>query len=464
MNRIIPIFVKLLLLLLTLSNCCDGLFEGRFNDQHVTYLHAGVPHVQDALTMLQTFYSQNRIHIYCRRDQPLKMRNIFQSNRLLLMTQAPSAKYSQYKAPTAQGVYDAHLAHKECFEGKFLSGRNKGLHYISLPAHAHYCYGIFTDQAYNLTLLQDRCDTERVARFTLGFIMWLIEVATSLSESLICVYSVAALMGIHLASVVVVCVALFYHGDRKLSSIQPVSTNFKLVLEQYPTSVAVALVGGVFILVNFCQDHHSLWRHAWVRSLFRRFMRLLACLFIMNASNNSVFGWLCLTCLMPWPELWWLLQWLQLKLIKFQRHLLPPAFRRLLSEREFEAQAGYETQRALSEMRQRLRTASPDWEQLAQLQAPQQFAQFISSGIHEPDQSLRRIGAEPHMQRGQTAALTGPVPAPAPGPDSDLDPEATMLRHLAAVMDSDSTQSLDSASTESLCRQLQFGSTRSLQC
>ncbi|XP_023175006.2 uncharacterized protein LOC111602246 [Drosophila hydei] len=447
-------FSKLSLIFLILSGCCNDLFAEQLNGQQVTYLHTGIPHVQDALTVLQTLYSQNRVHIYCRRDQPLRLRNIFQSNRLQLISKAANTEYIQYRASTAQGVYDAHKQRRECYEGKFLAGRAKRVHYISLSAHAHSCYGIYTDQAYNLTLLQERCDKERLVRFMLGVGLWVIEATTIVGESLICVYCVAAVMGIHLASVVVVCVALMCHGDHKMRSIQPLSTNFKLVLEQFPTSVAVSLVAGAFMLVNACQDYQDMWTQRWVRRAHCRFLRLLAYLLILGASNDAKFGWICVSLLLPWPELWWVLQWIQLKFIKLQRKVMPPMPRNLLSEREFEAQAGYETQRALSEMRQRLRATAPDWEQLAQLQAPQQFAQFLSSGTHEPEKPKWRSGTEMHSRHVQTAEPTDP------------DPEATMLRHLAAVMNSDSSHSArsSSASADSFCRQLHCtGSTRSLQ-
>ncbi|EDW63586.1 uncharacterized protein Dvir_GJ12260 [Drosophila virilis] len=463
-----------LILLATGASSRYNIFKEKFNEQLVTYLHAGKPQVQDALTLLQTVYSQNRIHIYCRRDQPLRLHNIFQSNRLQLITKAPNVDYVQYRAATAQGVYEAHLQRRECHEGKLLAAGVQQVRYITLPAHAHACYGIYTDQAYNLTLLQVRCDRERVARFVLGLGLWLAETFTPLGETIFCLYAVAIALGIHLASVGAVCLVLLSRGDRKLNYLRPVGANFKLVLEQHPTGVLLALIGGGWLLFNACRQHRDLWQHRKVRRFHCRLLRLLAYVLIGGASNHPRFGWYCVCLLLPWPELYWLLCWLRREAVKIQRQVLPPQPRRLLSEREFLAQAGYETHRALGNMRQRLRVASPSWEQLAQLQAPQQFARFLSSGAYEIENprtwndhdlyttSSNNSSSSNSGNNNNNNASNRQLQTL----DEAQQAQAVMLHHLAAVMNSDSNMSsaISSSSTESIYHNLHFtGSTRSLR-
>ncbi|XP_017854547.1 uncharacterized protein LOC108607941 [Drosophila busckii] len=370
------------LLLLLLVHWGTALPVDHANERLISYLRVNESHIEGALTRLQRFYGQNRVHIYCRRDEPLELRNIFQSNRLRLLMMQPNAEFKQYRAATAQGVYRAHEQGRECHEGKLLAAATKRMHYISLPAHAHACYGIYTQQAFNLTLLQLQLDEERVAQFVLGLVLWF--AAPLCGQYLMCCYCVAVVLGVHLASLVVVFMAVLCAGELRLNSLRPMGGNLKLVLERQPSLVALTLVAGALLLLRLCERHCRLWRHERVRRAHCRLLRFFSYALIYGASDHARFGYFCIAMLLPWPELWWLLRWLRLQGKWLQRRVLPPQTRRLLSAVEFHNQVGYETQCALLDLRQRLRNEPPSWEQMAQMQQPREFAQFLNGANHVP--------------------------------------------------------------------------------
>ncbi|KAM8716622.1 hypothetical protein ACLKA7_003494 [Drosophila subpalustris] len=438
-----------LMQLLLISSSSFGHRE-QFNEQLVGYLDANKTHVQEALTLMQSIYSRNCVHIYCQNDQRLQLGNIFQSNRLQLITMEPNVKYIQYKGTTAQAVHRAHLQGDECHEGKLISGRSNQVHYIALPSHSQACYGIYTDQAYNLTLLQMRCDGERVARFALGLGLWM--TASTVGESQILCYFVAILLGVHLARLGVVSAALLFSGDLQLKGLQPLGDNFKLLLEQNPTSVSLALVAGAWLLVRCYQRYRSLWRYQLVRSAHFRLLRLLSYYLILGASEHAKFGWSCVSLLLPWPELGWVIHWLRLQSVRVKRECFPPGVRRLLSEEEFQAQAHFETHRALGDLRQRLKNQSPMWEQVAQLRAPHDFARFVCSGNFVKEST--HLG---NYRCDRCCALNRESQSTTENVASSL------LEQLTAVINRNSTTT-GSDSAESLYRNLNYaGSTRSLR-
>lgn len=399
------IYILLLLLLLPLQS--QQAEES--NEHQVTYLQVGRTHTRDELSLLQSWYTPNMVHVYCRRDQQLRWSNIFQSNRLKLWiagSKDPQAlEYKQYRASTPRGVQRAHVEQEEWHEGKMLACRTREMRTVALPAHAHACYGIYTDRAYNLTLHQVSCDKERVIRFGVGLLIW----ATSawLCQSLIFCYVLALVLGVYSTAFGLVCAALLAAGDHQLQALRPLGGNFRLLLEQYPSAVTLALIAGGWVSLRLCQNNKRLLSYRFVRLAYYRFLRLIAYVLIFGASDNRSFGIICLVLLLPWPELWWLTCWFQVKCVKMQRHVLPPAPRRYTSNEEFQLQSNYETQRALSDLRQRLNANPPQWEHVAQLNQPHRFARFISSGnLHQLEQEQEQ---EPEPERV-------PVPEPEPEP------------------------------------------------
>lgn len=386
--------IYLSLLLLLLASQVAPLNQKEINEHQVTYLHVGKPEARDALTLLQSIYTRNMVHIYCRRDQRLRWSNIFQSNRLQLWIDDPNMEYKQYKGNTPKEVYHANLCEQQCHEGKLLADNTRQLRSVSLSAHSHSCYGIYTDRAYNLTLLQQNCDKERLARFLIGLTVW--SVAPMLSDSLISCYVLASVLGVHLTALCLVCISLLVAGDHQLQALHPIGGNFNLILEQYPSAVALTLMAGAWLWLRTCQRNRRLWRHQFVRRFHFRITRFISYLFILGASDSRNFGLFCMILLLPWPEIWWITCWCRTQCVKVQRKVLPPSPRRLLNNEEFQVQINYETQRAMSDLRQRLLHTSPSWEQMAQLRAPLPFARFISSGdLHQPE-------LEPEPQREPT--------------------------------------------------------------
>lgn len=373
----LKIYFSLLLLLLLASQVAP-INQKEINEHHVTYLHVGKPETRDAMTLLQSIYTRNMVHIYCRRDQRMRWSNIFQSNRLQLWINDPKMEYKQYKGNTPKEVYHANQREQQCHEGKLLADNKRQLRSISLSAHSHSCYGIYTDRAYNLTLQQQSCDKERLARFLIGLTVW--SVAPMLSDSLISYYVLASVLGVHLTALGLVCIALFLAGDRQLQALQPIGGNFKLILEQYPTAVALTLLAGAWLWLRICQRNRGLWRHQFVRRFNFRTTRVISYLFILGASDSRNFGIFCIILLLPWPEIWWITCWCRTQCVRVQRKVLPPSPRQLLNDEEFQVQVNYETQRAMGDLRQRLLHTSPSWEQMAQLRAPLKFARFISTG------------------------------------------------------------------------------------
>jgi len=424
----------LVVIQLMLTSGSYSLTQEQFNEQQVIYLQVNNKHVQHPLTLIQSIYSRN-LHIYCRNEQRMQLANIFQSNCLQLITEEPNAKYIQYKESTAHAVYRSYLQGDECHEGKLMCGRTKQVHYISLPAHSQACYGIFTNQAYNLTLLQKQYDEVCVGRFTLGIILWM--TASQVGECLVLCYTVAIALGVYLASLGVVCLGLLFAGDLQLKSLQPLGANFKLLLEGNTTIVTLALVGGVWVLVKFYQQYRSLRRYRLIRCVHFRAMRLLSYALIRYSSDHQYFGWICVSLLLPWPELYWLIHWLRIQGVKIKRICFPPHLRRLLSEQEFEAQSAFETQRVLKDLRERLYSQSPKWEQVAQLHAPQNFARFVCSGTVAEEET------QPCDNQSENVA-------------------SSLLKQLTAAINSNSNNTCESV--QSLYRNLHYsGSTRSLR-
>ncbi|XP_052837296.1 uncharacterized protein LOC128253142 isoform X2 [Drosophila gunungcola] len=355
-----------------------SLFDA-FQDQLVTYLRPDEPHIQDGQTLLKMLYVQNRVHVYCQRPAAPTVWNVFRSSRLHLQI-AAGGEYSQYKGATVQEVYQAHRERTECYEGKPLGLSAQEHRIVSLAAHSHACYGIYTDHPFVLTLVVVSCDLERVAQFSFGFVLWLS--SPHLADSLLCLYCSAAALGAHLAGVVVVGIALLASGDGRPLRLRPLKGNFKQVLEEKPTVMALALVGGAWALQSTCQRFSSLWRRPLLRCLHRRLLRITAYWLILTASDHRGFGWVCLSVLLPWPELWWLLRWLRTQYVRHQRRLVPPKARPLLSEEEFQARSRLETLRAVRDLRDTLRQNPPSWQLVSQLQQPQHFARFLSGGSH----------------------------------------------------------------------------------
>lgn len=414
------IYLLLLLLLLPLQS--QQMEES--NEHQVTYLQVGRTHTRDELSLLQSWYTPNMVHIYCRRDQRLRWSNIFQSNRLQLWiarSKDPQAlEYKQYRASTPRGVQRAHAEEEECHEGKLLACRTREMRTVTLPAHAHACYGIYTDRAYNLTLLQVSCDKERVVRFGLGLLIW----ATSpwLWQSLISCYVLALVLGVYSTAFGLVCAALLAAGDHQLQALRPLGGNFKLLLEQYPSAVILALIAGAWLSLRTCQNNKRLWSYRFVRLAYYRFLRFIAYILIFSASDNRSFGIFCLVLLLPWPELWWFLRWFRLQCVKMQRCVLPPTARRYMSSEEFQVQSNFETQRALSDLRQRLQAIPPRWEHMAQLYEPHRFARFISSGnLHQLEREREPV------------PVPEPVPLPVPEPRPEPEPVATSSQEVQTM-------------------------------
>lgn len=442
--------ILLLLLVLPMQS-----HEEESMEHQVTYLHVGKVQTREALTLLQSIYTRNMVHIYCRRDQRLRWSNIFQSNRLQLWIAGdPQMVYKQYKASTPRAVYRAHVEEDECHESKLLVCRTGQKRAITLSAHAHACYGIYTDRAYNLTLLQVRCDKERVVRFVVGAVIW----ATSpwIGESLIACYALALVLGMYITAFGLVCIALFAAGDFQLQALRPLGGNFKLLLEQYPAAVALALIAGAWLALRICQSNKRLWSYRFVRLVHYRFLRLIAYVLIFGASDNRSFGLFCLMLLLPWPEMWWCIRWCRMQCVKMQRNVLPPSERRFVTCEEFRVQSNYETQRAMSDLRQRLRTNTPRWEQMAELHAPTQFARFISSG------NLHQVEPEPEPElepepEPELLPQAEPRPEPIPVATSSQEVQTTpqdnahsVLEQLAvAINNGRLDNSLDSRSSTS---------------
>ncbi|XP_032591576.2 uncharacterized protein LOC6562625 [Drosophila grimshawi] len=109
----------------------------------------------------------------------------------------------------------------------------------------------------------------------------------------------AMVLGIHLIGQTIVFVAL--------QSCRPSWVNFMLVLQQYPTSVALAAVAGAWLLTKVCQRLRGLWHHRWVRLMDRHLPQLLSYMLLLSASNHSRCGWYCIGLLLPWRilgDLW----------------------------------------------------------------------------------------------------------------------------------------------------------------
>ncbi|XP_017115191.1 uncharacterized protein LOC108137797 isoform X2 [Drosophila elegans] len=356
----VPLLASVLIVLHQVPSTAS-LFDA-FQDQLVTYLRPDEPHIQDGQTLLKMLYVQNRVHVYCQRPVALTVWNVFRSSRLHLQI-AAGAEYSQYKGATVQEVYQAHDKRTECYEGKPLGLSAEEHRMVTLAAHSHGCYGIYTDHPFVLTLKVVRCDLERVAQFTFGFVLWLS--CPHLADSLLCLYCSAAALGAHLAGVVVVGIALLASGGGRPLRLSPLKGNFKQVLEEKPTVMVLALVGGAWALQSTCQRFSSLWRRPLLRCLHRRLLRITAYWLILTASDHRGFGWVCLTVMLPWPELWWLLRWLRTQYVRHQRRFVPPKASSLLSEEE--------ELRAEGDLRDTVR------------QQPQQFARFLSGGSHLGD-------------------------------------------------------------------------------
>ncbi|KAH8376658.1 hypothetical protein KR093_000664, partial [Drosophila rubida] len=373
------------LYLLLATSSCYGLFRGQFNEQMVNYLTDGTPHVQEAMSMIQSIYSKNDVHIYCRNGDPLKMHNVFQSV-VLHLSMEPGTKYSQYRAGTPQAVHQAYLDGEECHEGKLLSGAAKKLHYIRLPSHAEACYGIYTNDAYNLTMQQYVHDGERSTWFGLGLVLWM---AASLLSQCHSFCNLAAItLAVHFAGLAIICAALMWAGDYRLKSLQPVGLNFKLVLESHTTMVALTLVFAAWLQYKILQANQSVWRLKSVQVGFHRLMKLIAYGLVLYASDHKYFGWICVGLMLPQPELFWVFKRLRDETVRTRRAWFPPRGRNLLTDEEFEAQTRLETRRALSNLRQQVQGESPPrWEQMANLQSPCRFVRFVGSGDHPPDEN-----------------------------------------------------------------------------
>ncbi|XP_037712481.1 uncharacterized protein LOC119548894 [Drosophila subpulchrella] len=312
----ISLLVFVLLGLLNMSSLISSQDDG-FHEHLATYLRPGEPHIQDGQTLLNMLYIHNQVQVYCQRPTELTFRNAFQSNRLRLKI-APGVDYSQYKGSTAREVYEAHRQANECYEGKPLGPSAEESRIIPLATHSHACYGIYTNEPFELTLEEIGCDLERLAQFTFALVLWVS--SPHLAESLLGFYFSAAAVGAHLAGVMVVGVTLISSGSEQSLGLRTLKGTFKQVLQERPTMMTLALMGGAWLSQSACQRLCFLWERSLLRRLHHHFLRTTAYCLIFTASDHRAFGCVCISLLTPWPELHWLISWLRSKYVRYQEN------------------------------------------------------------------------------------------------------------------------------------------------
>ncbi|XP_017046375.1 uncharacterized protein LOC108091575 [Drosophila ficusphila] len=365
-----PLIVLVLVGVLQACSPVDSLYES-FHEQLVTYLRPGEPHIQDGHTLLNMLYVQEQLQVYCQRPTALSLRNVFQSSRLRLQIAAGGA-YSQYKGATVREVHEARRQRNECFEGKPLVAAGGEQRIVQFPAHSHVCYGIHTDEPFALTLEVVAWDPERLAQFAFGLVLWLS--SPLVADSLLSLYCSAAALGAHLAGVGVVAAAMLGSGGGRPLRLEPLKGNFKQVLEERPTLVALALVGGAWSLQSACQRTSFLWRCSLLRRLHYRLLRTTSYWLICTASDHSDFGRTCVLVLLPWPELWWLMNWL--------KGICARKTRLRTGKEQLHSQEGCQRQRAMGDSQDFLGRHPTSWRQDAQLVQPQISTRFLDGGSH----------------------------------------------------------------------------------
>ncbi|XP_017012661.2 uncharacterized protein [Drosophila takahashii] len=289
-----------------------------FHEHLATYLRPGEPHIQDGQMLLNMLYMHNQVQVFCQRPTPLTWWNVFQSNRLRLQI-AAGGDYSQYKGATIREIFQAHRLLNECYEGKPLGSSAAEQRIIPMTAHEHVCYGIYTNEPFVLTLEEISCDLERMAQFTFALVLWLS--CPHLADSLLGFYCSAATVGAHLAGVAVVGITLVSSNSERSLELRTLKENFKEVLQERPTVMTLSLVFGAWLLQSACQRFYYLWRRSLLRRLHHRFLRITSYWLILSASDDRTFGWICISLLIPWPELWWLMRWLRIKYASYQQVL-----------------------------------------------------------------------------------------------------------------------------------------------
>ncbi|XP_017062964.1 uncharacterized protein LOC108102466 [Drosophila eugracilis] len=324
---------------LVLANAPSSLArpENDFSDHLATYLRPGEPHFQNGETLFNMLYIHNKVQVFCQRPTMPTLLNVFQSRRLSLQI-ATDKDYSQYKGSTVREVFQAHQQLNECYEGKPLGSQAEETRIIPMAAHIHACYGIYTISSFTITLEVICCDPERVAQFTFGLVLWLS--CPHLADSLLGFYCSAAALGAHLAGVAVVGVALLATSGGQPLRIVTLKGNFKQVLQERPTVMTLALLGGAWLLQSTCQRYSFLWRRYFIRRVHHRLLRIISYWLIFTASEYKSFGWSCLFLLITWPELWCLMRWLSSQYQTYKLRFMAP-----------QTQAGFETQRVLRAFR-----------------------------------------------------------------------------------------------------------------
>nr|XP_016944067.1 uncharacterized protein LOC108020363 [Drosophila suzukii] len=324
----ISLLVFVVLGLLNTSSLISSQDDG-FHEHQATYLRPGEPHIQDGQTLLNMLYIHNQVQVYCQRPTSLSFWNVFQSNRLRLKI-AAGGDYNQYKGSTIREVYQAHRQMNECYEGKPLGSPAVEPRIIPLPSHSYACYGIYTNEPFELTLEEIGCDLERVAQFIFALVLWMS--TPHLADSLLGFYCSAAAVGAHLAGVVVVGVTLISSDSEQSLGLRTLKGIFKQVLQERPTMMTLALMGGAWLTQSACQRLCFLWERSLLRRLHHRFLRTTSYCLILTASDHKAFGCVCISLLIPWPELYWLISWLRSKYVRYQEDSRD--YRELLHQRE----------------------------------------------------------------------------------------------------------------------------------
>ncbi|XP_039154514.1 uncharacterized protein LOC27208021 [Drosophila simulans] len=313
----------LALVILGLNNAASSFvgWDNAFYEQQAMYMRPGEPHIQEGQTLLNMLYVQNQIQVYCQPPTEFSMWNVFQSNRLRLQI-AAGGGYSQYRGATVREVYHAHSQQDECHEGKPLGHSAEEARIIPMPTYDHSCYGIYTSKPFVLTLEVISFDLERVTQFTFGIVLWVS--CPLLADSLLFFYCSAAALGAHLAGLLAVAATLMASDGERYLRPGTLKVNFKLVLNERPIVITLALVGGAWLLKSASQRCSFLWRRTLFRRLHHRFLRATSYWLILTASDHRCFGMTCLMLLIPWPELLTVLRWLKTIYACYKRGSVEP--------------------------------------------------------------------------------------------------------------------------------------------
>lgn len=310
--------------ILGLNNAASSFvnWDNVFYEQQATYLRPGEPHIQEGQTLLNMLYVNNQVQVYCQPPTAFSMWNVFQSNRLRLQI-AAGEDYTQYKGATVREVHHAHSQLDECHEGKPLGhSAVDEPRIVPMATYEHSCYGIYTSKPFVLTLEVISFDLERVSQFTFGIVLWLS--CPLLADSLLFFYCSAAALGAHLAGLLAVAATLMASDGERYLRLGTLKVNFKLVLNERPTVITLALVSGAWLLKSASQRCSFLWRCTLFRRLHHRLLKGTSYLLILTASDHRGFGMTCLMLLMPWPELLTVIRWLKTLYACYKRGSVKP--------------------------------------------------------------------------------------------------------------------------------------------